>query len=447
MKTQSSLPVLIQARANELVAEVETMDVEAVARSTGFQKRKQRKIDLRHMALGILSLAATGHLCFERVAAAVARRAKRAYSKQALHKRLNASIVEFLAALFIHCLQPALREGKAKGLFATFNRVLLHDSTTVLLPDRYAKDFPGSTNQRKTFSQLKLQVVCDLLCSRVEQVSISGFTRNDQRAAADILEHLHPGDLVIRDLGYFVLSVFRDMIQRRAFFISRYRHDVIVLDPFAHCPILLAKHLKKYGYFDGEVLLGKEALVPVRLVAVAVPDDVANQRRRQLRQNRNPTHNPSKEHLFLMGWNIFVTNVSAAVWSSADLRVVYRFRWRIETLFKAWKSYLRLAELRIHCPNMLRLSIMTKLIFCALVYRTSQDIETIDPQHRHVSLLRFAAVLSNASLYFEAAVHGLSVQQLIGQLIQRHAFYEKRRDRQNFQEKLAGTWKSTRALG
>jgi hypothetical protein len=413
------------------------MDLEALARSTGFQIRRQRKIDLGDLVLGILALVAAGRLSFERVAASVARCAQQRYSKQALHKRLKATVLRFLMAVFIRSVQPALGEITRQGLFAPFRRVLLHDSTTVRLPQRYARDFPGSANQHRAFSQLKIQVVADLLEGHLQQVALSGFTRNDQRASADILPLLEPGDLVIRDLGYFVLSVFHEIAQRQAFFLSRYRHEVTLLDPATHRPIRLAQQLKKYGSFDGPVLLGEKAQVPVRLVARAVPTAVANQRRRLLRRNRDTTLHPSREHLCLLGWNIFVTNVAADLWPPEVFPALYRFRWRIETLFKAWKSHLRLTQLSTQCLSMIHLSVMTKLIFCAFLYRTCQALELSSPAHRHASLLRTAHILSGLALCFEAAVLGLPPQLLLSQLLLQHAFYESRLDRCNFQQNLA----------
>ena len=78
----------------------------------------------------------------------------------------------------------------------------------------------------------------------------------------------------------------------------------------------------------------------MRLVALPVPEDVANQRRYRAkisaqRRHRSP---PGKEHLFLMGWNLFLTNVPASIWPPKALLVVYRLRWRIEIIFKTRKS-------------------------------------------------------------------------------------------------------------
>jgi hypothetical protein len=418
--------------------EIDEIDVEALARSSGFQKRTQRKIPMHAMLVGMLALATTCHQSLERVAASIARCAKGEYSKQALGKRLGPPVVGFMAAVFVHCFRPALREGFSSGVFAPFNRLLLHDSTSIALARRYASYYPGSSNQRGAHSQLKVQLICDLLKSRVEQVSVSGFTRNDQSAAGDILNILKPGDLVIRDLGYFVISVFQKIIEASAFFVSRYRHDTKIADPCTHKPLNLLKLLKKQGSFDGWVLLGAEEKLPVRLVALPVSDAVANERRRRLRQNRDRRSTPKKEHILLLGWNIFVSNVPETVWPAETFLVVYRLRWRIETLFKAFKYHLRLTELSDHGLGMIQLTLMTRLIYCAFVYRTCQHLETIGfNKHRHASILRVANIFSGFALSFEAAVTGMTLQQLFYQLLEQHAFYEQRPDRKNFQEVLA----------
>lgn len=443
MEDAMKLSEIVFKHLNAWIAEVEAMDVEALARSTGFQERSQRKIDIQDLTLGIMAVVAAGHLSFERVAASVARRARNRYSKQALHKRLGPSVSHFLLAVFGRCLQPAVKEAVLHGLFASFNRVLLHDSTTIALPKRYSRHFRGSSNQRKTYSQLKIQVVCDLLQTSVEHLSISGFTRNDQRASPDILTLLQPGDLIIRDMGYFVLSVFTAIIECKAFFLSRCRYGVIILDPLSQRPIPLAKVLKKQGFFDAQVLLGKDDKVPVRLVAIPVHDAVANQRRRNLRQNRDTNLNPNKTHFYLLGWNIFVTNVDADVWPAKQLAIIYRLRWRIETLFKAWKSYLALTELNDHSLAMIHLSVMTKLIFCAFVYRSCRNIEiSLDTACRYVSILRVSKILAPVALFIEAAFVNLTPHRLIDQLLAQHSFYEQRHDRNNFQDNILAVMES-----
>jgi len=65
------------------------------------------------------------------------------------------------------------------------------------------------------------------------------LTDNDQKASPLILDHLQPGDLVIRDLGYAVLKVWRQIAERGAYFLSRFRSDFVLFDPQSHQPLEL----------------------------------------------------------------------------------------------------------------------------------------------------------------------------------------------------------------
>ena len=156
-------------------------------------------------------------------------------SKQALWERLRAPAVDFLAAVLARCLGQRLLDSAPAPVPAAlkaFGRVLIQDSTCLSLPSRLARFFPGSSNQRGTRrGQLKIQCTLDLLTHRFVAFALSSFRRNDQAAAHDILEVLRPGDLVLRDLGYFVPRSLRRIGEAGAFFLSRLRSDVRLEDP------------------------------------------------------------------------------------------------------------------------------------------------------------------------------------------------------------------------
>jgi hypothetical protein len=315
--------------------------------------------------------------------------------------------------------------------------VLLHDSTVETLPDHLAKIFPGSRNQRKGFAALKIQFITDLLSAQVLHLSLSGFTRNEKSAAPDILEVAQPGDLIIRDLGYFVLRAFQWIIEVGAFFVSRYRSDVNLYDPRTGRALNLAAELGRCPCFDRQVWLGSQKL-PVRLVALPVPEAVANERRRKARQNRDQRCHPNAQRLFLLGWNLLITNVPKSLWPAQVIAAVYRLRWRIEMIFKAWKSHLGLRHFHCRSAKVLRLSVMTKLLFCVLVHRCCQSLELLcSPSARHVSLQRLARSMAACACVVEAFLLGISPQRLWEHSITHSIFYEQRTDRKNFAQLFA----------
>lgn len=428
----------LQHHLDALHSQLQRVDLTALARQSGFQQRSSRKVPLPKFLLALVALAAETTLSLERVAAVIALARGGPYSKQAFHERLGVKLELFLAGVATTLFQQLGQPLQQQGCFKTFGRVLLHDSTVQALPQHLAGAFPGARNARRAGAAVKLQFVCDLLQSQVLQVSLSGFTRNDQAASPDIVALAQPNDLIIRDLGYFVIKVLASLCRQGAFFLSRYRHDVLVFDPATGERLDLARRLRPGQVLDRPVLLGTEKL-PVRLVACPVPEALANERRRKAKANRDHRLNPSQTKLYLLGWNIFVTNVARAIWPPQTLPAVYRLRWRIEIIFKAWKSHLGLRQLNCRTADLVRLSAMTKLLFCIAAYRFTDALELLGNAGRHVSLLRLARILGQCACWFAASLLGVSLNDWLEWHLRHHLFYEKRTDRKNFYELLQKT--------
>ena len=231
------------------------------------------------------------------------------------------------------------------------------------------------------------------------------------------------------------LKVFQKLDQLGAFFLSRAKHGLNFYDPKTGQKLDLIKQLRAVARLDQLVLVGEEKVL-LRLVAEPVSVAVANERRRQAHKNRDKRLKPGPERLFLMGWNIFLTNVPAHVWPPQALFWVYRLRWRIEIIFKAWKSQLRFSELKKSNESMVRLSVLTKLLFCMSVAKCSDTLESLSGRQQHVSLLRVARIMGQCACLFAAAMLRITPEQWLAHQIREHSFYEQRSDRKNFYELL-----------
>jgi hypothetical protein len=294
-------------------------------------------------------------------------------SKQALQERINPRAVAFLQAILAHVLARCLHRTTAArpAALAAFDRVLVQDSATTKLCPKLAAAFPGSRNQRGAdHGQLKIQSLYDLLDQRFLSFSLSESNRNDQAAARDVADVVRPGDLVLRDLGYFVLATLQQIAQAGAYFLSRLRLDTHLRNLQGQ-PFDLLGALKRQGHCDGQVLLGATVL-RVRLVAVKLPQAVAAERRCKAKQNRDRRCHPNARHLALPGWAIFVTNVPQEIWSAQTVAQVYGLRWRIETIFKAWKSHFQLMEVPRGSAAQLEAMIYARLIFVTLFAQLSR---------------------------------------------------------------------------
>jgi hypothetical protein len=361
-------------------------------------------------------------------------------AKQSLWERVSPCAVALLQQTLGLVLAERIRARAAalpQGLRA-FKRVLIQDSTLIALCAALAKVFPGSRNQcGTTHGQLRIQALYDLLTQRFLSFGLSGFTRNDQAAAYDILPALQPGDLVLRDLGYFIVETFERIALAKAFFLSRLRLDVVLFDPKPQRPLPLLKALRRQGQLDCPVWVGRQKF-PARLVAIKLPEAVAAERRRKAKQNRDLRRQPNATYLALLGWAIFLTNVDRQVLSARAVAQVYGLRWRIETIFKAWKSHFRITEVPDGSPEQLLCVIYARLILLTVMLQFCTHSGQ-DAWHAHSppprSLLKMAALVGDFFLQLCLEAWQIRITEALLFQLEYHGRYE-RRARKNFVEKL-----------
>ena len=361
-------------------------------------------------------------------------------SKQALAKRINQTAVTFIR----HALYAAigsvcgLQQPRQQGALRCFNRVLIQDSTNVALSERLADFFPGACNQyRHKKATMKIQAVYDVLGEHFVHFGLSGFTRTDQASAPEILKIARKADLVLRDLGYFVLSVFKQMNQRGIFFLSRLRNEVALYHPDTGQRIELPAALRKSPVHDINDVAGVKERVAVRLVAVPVPEAVANQRRRKAKSNRDRRCHPSKQCLMLMGWQIFITNVDRSVWDTTTATTLYGIRWRIEIIFKAWKSHFHLCCIPHGSKAQLEACVLARLLYITLFQIFFDHINhyMITTYNRPLSILKVAGLLTTFPSLALSTLVGNN-KALMADILKTHCSYEKRKLRLNFAEIL-----------
>jgi hypothetical protein len=357
-------------------------------------------------------------------------------SKQAVAKRCSAAAVSFLQsvlqALLAKLGSPTLPAPKA---LAHFPRVLIQDSTCLPLPQKLAAQFPGSySHSHGRSATLKIQALYEVLSQSCLELAVGSFSQNDQQASPSILSFARQGDLVLRDLGYAVLNVFEQLAQKGVYFLSRWQPTTALLDPRTGQNLDLLARLRAQGQWDGTVWLGKDKRLPVRLVAVPVSEAVAAERRRKLRANRDRRLHPSAERFALLGWDIFITNVPASLWPPATVPAVYGLRWRIEILFKAWKSHFRLEAQTGGSAAQVQVLVYGRLIWISLFHvsflKACASTATL-------SVIKLADWSQNFLLPCLLAAHGPPPAANLITLIAYYCRYQRRRKRKNFHQKLS----------
>lgn len=362
---------------------------------------------------------------------------EQAISKQAIAKRTRKNMADYFKAILATCSARIIKDSSdiVHTALKAFPRVLVQDSTCISLPSALKKRYPGGKNNKgQKVATLKIQTILNIKNERFIALELMPFVRNEQTASWDIVAHLKPGDLLVRDLGYWVLNVFKEIIQKGAFFISRYRHCTGLLNVDDKSDFDLVKHLKKHGMLDRVLLVGKTYKIPMRVVAVPLPETVAQKRKRERKQNRDKRLHPSKDTLFLHGWAIFVTNVDATTWTPKHIAHIYRLRWRIEIIFKAWKNGMGLGTIyRQGSPYYTECIIMVKLLLIIFIHEHIWVPLIEHQQYKNLSLLK--TIYAMKTLFIAAPF--INTYNILSpkEWIVKSCCYEKRK-RKHFYEEL-----------
>jgi hypothetical protein len=292
-------------------------------------------------------------------------------SKQGLDERLTEEAVTFLKnclAKALKCLQA--RRGKVLSVLEQFSEVYLQDSTVQSLPISLQALFPGSGGNASP-AALKIQLMFGLCSGNLVHVTLQAGRASDACYTEHVL-HMLPGSLLLQDLGFFNLPALQTVHEQDNFYLSRWRQDtVIYLPEQPDSPVEMLSFLsaQTQPLADYSVQVGKTAHLPCRMIVVRLPQEVAEQRRRRLRDDAQRRGKPlSARALALCAWNVFLTNLPPERLSLHQLLACYALRWQIELIFKLWKSQAGLKHLAGLRPGRILCEIYAKLIGLLLTH-------------------------------------------------------------------------------
>jgi hypothetical protein len=357
----SSLP-----RVAEAIQSVLTGVPEAVARSTGYCVRRSKLSADAFVQTTVLGWWQHPEATLTQLSQTAALRGTPISPQGLDHRFTLASAALLRERVETAVAQVITAEPVATALLQRFSAVYLLDSTTVTLPDALAAIWPGCGGRVATGAQaaLKLTVRLDALTGRLDGPDLHAGRTQDRAAA---LQHapVPPGALRIADQGFWSLGVLERIAGAGGFFLGRYhRQTQVALDGvWLDLPRWLAAQTAPE--LDLGVTLGKAARLSVRLLAIRVPQDVADERRRRQRAEakREGTALPPPT---LADWTLLVTNAPPALLSLPEARVLARLRWQIELLFKLWKSHGKLATSRSAKPERILCEVYAKLLAVVL---------------------------------------------------------------------------------
>jgi hypothetical protein len=119
---------------------------------------------------------------------------------------------------------------------------------------------------------------------------------------------------------------------------------------------------------------------------------------------------------------------------------VYALRWRIEIIFKAWKSHFNLTEIPRGGSEALILScLFAKLLYLIFFHAIFDQVQRQFPGHNHsgISLLKLAVLSAILASSVLTAKTFLVQEALLVDIIHRLCAYEKRSKRKNYFQQLS----------
>lgn len=319
-------------------------DLDQIAIQTKLVVRQSQKFSPDAFLCSLLEAVSSGKGSGNQIASHLGDRLDRSMARQSMHDRFTEKSTAFLVAVHANLLEQRYRPAhQAFAKQTLIKRVFTEDCTGIALPKSNALTFPAHGNHHGATAGVKIDFAYDLLSGEVITHSLEEATRQDRSIGKEALTKLRPGDLVQRDMGFFILSEFSYIEEQGAFWQSRLPLNVEVILKDGR---VLEKRLRraKEKVVDLQVLAGKAEQKNCRLVAVRAHPKVARERRKQRRQQaRSKGKTPSRIGLVRDGWHLMLTNLTAEQASSGKLMSLYRSRWAIEIQFRAWKQSLNLA--------------------------------------------------------------------------------------------------------
>ncbi len=359
-----------------------TTVADAAARESGFVRRARKVTGATFVQMLVLGWLGRPDASLGELAQAGARGGL-AISAQGLARRFTARAAACLRRVLEQAL-GVLVEGAAVplALLARCNGVYVSDSTTIMLPDALAGVWAGCGGRvaANTQAGLKVHARWELTTGRLALLPLTAARESDQ--SADEAAPPPAGALRLVDLGYITLRRLADFLAQGVEVICRLPARPALFDGEGcrwEVGALLAA--ERGDDIDRPVLLGRHERVPLRLLGRRAPPQVAEQRRRRLREEaRREGRTPGRARLALCDWDAYVTTVGPARLGLAEALTLARARWQIALLFKLWKQHGGLARWRSAKPWRILAEVYAKLLALLIQHRCVLLVAWADPR-------------------------------------------------------------------
>lgn len=310
--------------------------------------------------------------------------------KQSIQERFNERTVAFMKAMLCKLLESQLNLSGNEETLSFYNRVRIKDSTRFTLPAAYAQSYTGMGGAlHNNESMISIQYEYDLLSGSTLDLRLTTGTRNDQRDARENTHDIAENDLFIRDLGYSTTNYLKQIADGKAYFLNRLGSQLKVYDlernkeeiDFSKCRKKIKKHNLPYLHYN--VALGKEAMIPGRLIIYPVDQATYERRvRKTTKQANGYRYQVSDDFKCKAQLDLYITNVPEDKLPSPIIKKTYSLRWQIELFFRIWKSQARIDMVKGIKIYRFECQLIAKLLWLIIQWKIFQFVvRTVNDNH------------------------------------------------------------------
>ncbi len=310
-------------------------------------------------------------------------------NKQSVNERFNPKAVAFFLAVLTRLLECQFTDVGKDQLLSSFNRVRIKDSTRFALHAAFAaiyKGHGGATHNSE--SMISIQYEYDLLSGHAMDLRLTTGVRNDQRDAKENTHDIAKNDLFIRDLGYATLCYMSQIDKNEAYFLNRLHPQLSCYHAektnekvdFVKCQKKLKRH--NLPYLQYNVLIGKKAQIPCRLIIHPVNKSTYERRlRKTQKQAKSCGHQVSDTYKSRTRLTTYVTNTDEKMLPANKIKCVYGLRWQIELTFKVWKSQTKIDKVKEMKIYRFECQLIAKLIWLIAHMKISNYLTQLTNKH------------------------------------------------------------------
>ncbi|ARC27473.1 MULTISPECIES: IS4 family transposase [Bacillus cereus group] len=403
----------LQLFSEELYRHLTPSLLEELAKELGFIKRKRKFSGNELATICIWVSQRTTSDSLVRLCSQLHAATGTLMSPEGLNKRFDRKAVEFLKYIFSALWKSKLCETSAisSATLTYFQRIRILDATIFQVPKHLASVYPGSGGCAQT-AGIKIQLEYDLHSGQFLNFQVGPGKNNDKTFGTDCLDTLRPGDLCIRDLGYFSLEDLDQMDQRGVCYISRLKlnHTVYMKNPFPeYFRNGTVKKQSQYIKIDlehimntlkpgqtyeiKEAYIGRDQRLFTRVIIYRLTEKQLRERRiKQIYTESKKGITYSEKSKRLTGINIYVTNTPWEIVPMEQIHDFYSLRWQIEIIFKTWKSLFQIHHWQNIKQERLECHVYGKLIAIFICSSTMFKMRQLLLQKKKRELSEYKAI-------------------------------------------------------